>query len=93
MLVGFDVQRVVTTAATAVGTAGETQWIVARLKAGGDAATLTIYKNNSTAAANKVSILTAAATGADEQGYPIRCGGGCKVVLSVNTAEGFVGYR
>ena len=93
-LVGFNVQKVTTTADTNITTAGSTMgnYVVARLVAAANAATLKIY-NKTTAAANEVNRLTAPANSADETSFPIRCDSTPIVQMSVNTAVAFVGVR
>ena len=90
---GFNTTRVVTTADTTITAAGTVgSYIAARLAAGAAAAVLRIY-NNTTAAANQVAILKAAANTADELGVPVRCQNAVKVQLSVNTGTAFIYTR
>ena len=82
---------------TRVGTTADTtvngcNIFTARLVCAATAATLKIY-NGSTAAANEIARLSAAANSIDETGVPIRCDGTLKVQLSKITALGFIYVR
>jgi hypothetical protein len=90
VLSGFNVTRLTTTAATTV-TSGPS-YVAARLS-GTAACKLRIY-NGSTAAADQVAVLSvAAANGVDELSVPLRCNGGVRVIMSVNTATAFIYTR
>jgi hypothetical protein len=88
---GFNVTRLTTTAVTTI-TSGPT-YVAARLAAGGAAAKLRIY-NGSTAAAAQVAILScSAANFVDELSVPVRCDGGARVIMSVNSSTAFIYTR
>jgi hypothetical protein len=93
VLSGFTPTKIATTAATTVKSSP--CYVAARLTAGAAAAKMRIFNTASgTAAASLVSILAAgSAQTADETGVPIRCDVGCTVLMSVNTATGFVYVR
>ena len=83
----FEAIRIATTATV---TRTPAYIVTARLKAGAAAGTLSIY-NNTTAAANRVAILAAAANDADELRVPVRIKSGtAKVVMSAVTLEGWL---
>lgn len=90
ILSGFKVTRVATTADTTITPC---YYVVARVSAGAVAAVCSVF-NGTTAVANKVIELSAAANGADECGFPVRTDAGfVKVQLTPNTAEAFIGVR
>jgi len=84
----FQAVRIATTATVSVSPA---YIITARLKAGAAAGTLSLY-NNTTAAANRIAILScAAANTVDELRIPVRAKSGTvKAVMSAVTLEGWV---
>lgn len=91
VLSGFSTTRLTTTAATTV-TSGPS-YVCARLAAGGAAAKLRIF-NGSTAAAAQVAILScSAANFVDELSVPVRCDGGVRVLMSVNSSTAFIYVR
>lgn len=90
VLSGFNVTRVATSADTLI--TASPAYVVARVSAAGAAAVLSIF-NGTTAAANKVGELSAAANAADELGFPIRCKRGVRVQLTGASAEAFIGIR
>ena len=94
VLSGFNPTKVGTTAATTVFTGP--CYVAARLTAGAAAAKMRVYDtiNGGTSLAKLVSVLAAvSAQSADETGVPIRCQTGVTVVISANTATGFVYVR
>jgi hypothetical protein len=77
-------------ATTATQTYTNVYVVKARLKAGAAAATLTLY-NSTTAATDKIAMLGAVASAADELRVPVRVKSGTlKAVLTPNTAEAFI---
>ena len=84
----FQAIRIATTATV---TTTPAYIVTARLKAGAAAGTLSIY-NNTTAAANRIAILScAAANTTDELRVPVRAKSGTvKCVMSAVTLEGWL---
>ena len=91
VLSGFNTTLLTTTAATTITTGPS--YVCARIAAGAAAAKLRIF-NGGTGASKLIAILSAsAANTSDELSVPIRCDGGVRVIMSVNTSTAFIYVR